>query len=385
MIRRMQNPHSESGDYVGNYFVIPRHAPTGRRVCSCIKRHFEGVNLISLVRVALDPTTVDANRRKEFGSELTSPSASIHAPPSGTFCSQRTVRFSNAGERVVKICRTGLIAHSINPMIESKMSVTALANNNRLDLPQTNAQSGPSNASAAASTKQTAGSASTSQSAAAGAEASAQVALSANAQILAMLSAAGYTFAVTDGGGKPVGMPGASNLNLPAQSPSQSMADYASQVFNQLVEQNTGADITMSMGGITMGSGPLDLPPASSDGYAKALAQLMADPSSANSAHENANGQNGSISKSAFDAVITKFGGTQKESNQIFASFDTDGNGTVSTSELLSALSKAGSNPSDSATQTLLKLLVPLGDTSVSSSAFLSFETSMLVAEDPVP
>ena len=134
-----------------------------------------------------------------------------------------------------------------------------------------------------------------------------------------------------------------------------------------------------------MGSGSLDLPPASSDGYAKALAQLMADPTSANSAHENANGQKGSISKSAFDAVITQFGGTQKEADQIFASFDTDGNGTVSTSELLSALSKAGSNPSDSATQTLLKLLVPLGDTSVSSSAFLSFETSMLVAEDPVP
>jgi len=263
------------------------------------------------------------------------------------------------------------------------MSVSAITNNNRVGLTQTDAQSRPSNTSATTSSNQAAGTASTTTPATSGAEASAQVTLSPDAQILAMLNAAGYTFAVTDGSGKPVGMPSLTGLNLPSQSPSESMADYASRVFNQLVEQNTGSDITMTDGGITMGSGPLNLPPPSSPGYAKALAQLLANPSSVTAAQANASGRNGSISKSAFDAVITQFGGTQTQANQLFASFDTDGNGSISTSELMSAMSKTGSNPGDSATQALLKLLVPFGDTSVSSSAFLSLETSLLVAEKP--
>jgi Ca2+-binding EF-hand superfamily protein len=60
---------------------------------------------------------------------------------------------------------------------------------------------------------------------------------------------------------------------------------------------------------------------------------------------------------------------------------DSNGDGSVSNSELPSALAQTGSNPGNAATQSLLTMMDTNGDKSVGSSEFLKFETAFVAAE----
>jgi len=137
----------------------------------------------------------------------------------------------------------------------------------------------------------------------------------------------------------------------------------------------------LNRGGITMFEGSLaglDLPPQSSPGFAQALAQAVgADRPPTHSAGQN----NGVISQSAFEAEAAQFGATKTQADQLFASLDTDGSGSVSNAELLKAMANTDSDPQSATSQALLKLIDTNDDKTVSSGEFLKFESAMVTAE----
>lgn len=86
----------------------------------------------------------------------------------------------------------------------------------------------------------------------------------------------------------------------------------------------------------------------------------------------------GVISKSAFETATGQFGETKAQADQLFASFNTNGSGTISQNGLLSAMAATGCNPNNATEQTLLKLMDTNGDCDLSRSEFLPFETAMV-------
>ena len=137
----------------------------------------------------------------------------------------------------------------------------------------------------------------------------------------------------------------------------------------------------LNRGGVTMFEGSLaglDLPPQSSPGFAQALIQAVG----ANHPQTHSAGTNdGLISQSAFEAAAAQFGATKTQADQLFASLDTDGSGSVSNAELLKAMANTGSDPQSATSQALLKLIDTNDDKTVSSGEFLKFESAMVTAE----
>ena len=122
----------------------------------------------------------------------------------------------------------------------------------------------------------------------------------------------------------------------------------------------------------------LDLPPQSSPGFAQALIQAVG----ANHPQTHSAGTNdGLISQSAFEAAAAQFGATKTQADQLFASLDTDGSGSVSNAELLKAMANTDSDPQSATSQALLKLIDTNDDKTVSSGEFLKFESAMVTAE----
>jgi EF-hand domain pair len=89
------------------------------------------------------------------------------------------------------------------------------------------------------------------------------------------------------------------------------------------------------------------------------------------------------ISQEDFTQLILQAGGTKSQADQLFSTFDQDGDGVVSPSEVLSGLSKAGDNSPFA--QTLISLMDKNGngDGTVSSTEFVRFETELISAEKP--
>jgi len=203
------------------------------------------------------------------------------------------------------------------------VSVSAIANNNGACLLQADAQSTSPTASTTDSAANTASTASKTSTETSAPESSTQVTLSPDAQAIANLNRAGITM------------------------------------------------FQFSLAG-------LDLPPQSSPGFAQALAQAA----NANRPQTGNVGQNdGLISQSDFEAVAAKFGATKTQADQLFASLDTDGSGSVSNAELLNAMASTGTDPNSATSQALLKLMDTNGDSTVSGSEFLKFESAMISAE----
>lgn len=199
------------------------------------------------------------------------------------------------------------------------MSVSAVAHFASSNAASTNGAADTA-ASASSTTPQT-------PAAGSGAQSSTLVTLSSNAQDLAKLNAEGVTVTET-------------SLVLPSRSSGVSNIDYAKQVL----QATRGTVIS---------------PPMNGRQY------------------------DGVISQSAFETAAGQFGETKAQADQLFASLDTNGSGTISHAALLSAMGAAGSNPNNPTEQTLLKAMDTSGNGVVSSSEFLAFENAMIAAEKP--
>jgi hypothetical protein len=92
--------------------------------------------------------------------------------------------------------------------------------------------------------------------------------------------------------------------------------------------------------------------------------------------------QGGSISQEDFEQLVLQAGGTKQQADQLFSTIDTDGNGSVSSSEVLSGISKDGDG--SSIAQTLRSLMDTNNDGTVSGTEFVKFETNLISAEKPV-
>jgi hypothetical protein len=90
---------------------------------------------------------------------------------------------------------------------------------------------------------------------------------------------------------------------------------------------------------------------------------------------------NGDLSKTAFENALAKYGATSGQADQLFADIDTNGDGAVSNSELLTALGDTGSDTDSSLSQGLLSLMDTSHSGAVSGTEFTNFETSLVTSE----
>jgi EF-hand domain pair len=87
----------------------------------------------------------------------------------------------------------------------------------------------------------------------------------------------------------------------------------------------------------------------------------------------------GSISKSAFEGVAASFGASAQQADQDFAAMDTNGDGSISNAELLSAMSQTANN-NDALSQGLRQMMDANHDGSVSGTEYVNLETALVNA-----
>jgi Ca2+-binding EF-hand superfamily protein len=88
----------------------------------------------------------------------------------------------------------------------------------------------------------------------------------------------------------------------------------------------------------------------------------------------------GVVSKDDFSALMNQFNASNAQAAQLFQALDTDGNQSISNSELLAGLAKTA-DASDPTAQLLLATMNTNGDGSVDSAEFEEFETGFVAAE----
>lgn len=88
----------------------------------------------------------------------------------------------------------------------------------------------------------------------------------------------------------------------------------------------------------------------------------------------------GSVSQSSFEAVLVRFGTPRNQADRDFATMDNNGNGLVSNSEILSAMSQTAQGD-DTLSQDLRTMMDTNNDGSVSSSEFVNLETALVSGE----
>jgi hypothetical protein len=88
----------------------------------------------------------------------------------------------------------------------------------------------------------------------------------------------------------------------------------------------------------------------------------------------------GSISQSGFDAVATSFGATTQQADRDFAAMDTNGDGSISNAELISAMSQT-SNGNDPLEQSLRQMMDTNHDGTVSGTEYVNLESALVYAE----
>jgi Ca2+-binding EF-hand superfamily protein len=106
--------------------------------------------------------------------------------------------------------------------------------------------------------------------------------------------------------------------------------------------------------------------------------------SQASSSSEGGVLEDGSVSKSAFENLVAQYGGSAVQADQLFSSFDANGDGSISQSEFLSGIGKlTGANSNTPFAQSVGSLMDDHGnrDGVVSESEFVGFETAFLNTE----
>ena len=89
---------------------------------------------------------------------------------------------------------------------------------------------------------------------------------------------------------------------------------------------------------------------------------------------------NGTVSETAFQTIAEEFGATKSQADQDFQSIDTNDSGSISNSELLTAMGDTR-NSSSASSQALMSLMDTNDNGTVSGSEFVNFETAVVGAE----
>ena len=91
----------------------------------------------------------------------------------------------------------------------------------------------------------------------------------------------------------------------------------------------------------------------------------------------------GDLSKANFEKTLAQYGATSTQADQYFTDIDSNNDGVISNSELLTALGNTGSDTDSSLSQGLLSLMNTAHSGVVSGTEFTNFETSLVTAETP--
>jgi hypothetical protein len=89
------------------------------------------------------------------------------------------------------------------------------------------------------------------------------------------------------------------------------------------------------------------------------------------------------LSKANFEKTLAQYGATGTQADQYFTDIDSNNDGVISNSELLTALGNTGSDTDSSLSQGLLSLMNTTHNGVVSGTEFTNFETSLVTAETP--
>ena len=204
---------------------------------------------------------------------------------------------------------------------------------------------------------------------------SSEVSLSPTAQVLAELSAQGITLTVP--GGQSL-----SQLSLPALSAGEDPMEAATQVGNALAEQGCSYSMTLS-NGLTISEEkiPQGLPPMTDPNFMTDLNNAMQQQQNVTPPTARGVGVDGTISESSFESVAAQFGATKQQADNLFGLLDSDGNSTLSNSQLLAGIAQTAKDPGSASSQALLQMLDGNGTGVVSASQLVNFETQMVAAE----
>lgn len=147
---------------------------------------------------------------------------------------------------------------------------------------------------------------------------------------------------------------------------------------NESLGADARPDAIGAADGITITYQPIGGRDAPLGSSASSLAQAL---SNAGQGSDPSKPVSDTLSKSSFESLIEKFGGTQAQADQLFSMLGGDENGTVSNAQMLKALGNTLSDPSSQTSQMLMTLMDRNGDQLVSGGEFIQFETAMVNTE----
>ncbi|SDE44360.1 EF-hand domain-containing protein [Paraburkholderia lycopersici] len=173
---------------------------------------------------------------------------------------------------------------------------------------------------------------------------------------------------------------GASSAN-PSVSAGSDMST-ASSVVNLSAGAQVIADANAQ--GIGFGSGTFTIPPGMTDPgeIAKAVAAQVRQENH-RPFDQNKHRYVGAISESDFENEIGNLGGSQSSAATLFGDLDSNGDGSVSDSELYTALGNTKSDTDSATSQALMQLMDTNNDGSVSMTEFSNVEMGLTNAEKP--
>jgi hypothetical protein len=91
----------------------------------------------------------------------------------------------------------------------------------------------------------------------------------------------------------------------------------------------------------------------------------------------------GDLTKTGFESALANYGATSTQADQYFKAIDTNNDGVVSNSELLTALGNTDIDTHSPLSQGLLSLMNTSHNGRVSEPEFTDFETSLVTSETP--
>ncbi|WP_213769066.1 EF-hand domain-containing protein [Caballeronia sp. dw_19] len=175
-----------------------------------------------------------------------------------------------------------------------------------------------------------------------------------------------------------------------SSAPNSGSGDSATTTNGDVTEASS--TVTLSAGaqviaglnaqGISFAVSSLSIPVGMTD--SAEIAKTVAEQARQNSTRpfdETSHKYVGAISQSGLETAVENFGGSHSSANILFTDLDTNGDGSVSDSELYTALGNTKSDPSSATSQALMHLMDTNDDGSVNMTEFANVEVALTNAE----